>query len=85
MQGIEAFVLIGVIVALILLNILQAIFHRNDVRDLRDRLMAKDFHDLSVGRRIQKIKVPKTDVEQAKEALGMTDEDKRLEDRLPVT
>lgn len=85
MQGIEAFISIGVIAGLFALVILQAIFYRKDVKDLRDRLMAKDFQDFSVGQRIQQIKPTKTDVEQVEKALGMTEEDKQLADRLPVT
>jgi len=54
---------------------------------LRDRLMSKDFHDYSVGKVIQKLPAKvRTDVEEAEAALGgITEEDRRQEDRLPVT
>ena len=75
----------SVIFALIVVIILLIVFHRSDSRDLRDRLMAKDYHDLSVGKRIQKVK-PKTDVEEAEAAIGgITRADREQADRLPVT
>ena len=76
-------VLVGLIAVIILLIVL----HRSDTRDLRDRLMSKDFHDYSVGKVIQNLP-PKvrTDAEEAEAALGgVTDEDRRQADRLPVT
>jgi len=76
-----------VLVGLIAIIILLIVFHRNDTRDLRDRLMSKDFHDYSVGKVIQKLPAKvRTDVEEAEAALGgITEEDRRQEDRLPVT
>lgn len=74
----------SIILALIAVIILLIVLHRSDVRDLRDRLMAKDYHDLSVGKRIQKVK-PKTDVEEAEAAIGgISKADREQADRLPV-
>ena len=86
MGMIEYLVFGGICLGLIAVIIMLIVYHRIDVRDLRDRLMAKDYHDLSVGKRIQKVK-PKTDVQQVEDALigGITEEDKRQADRLPVT
>jgi signal transduction histidine kinase len=75
------------IIGLISVIILLMVFHQKDTRDLRDRLMARDFHDYSVGKVIQQIP-PKvrTDVEEAEAALGgISDEDRHQGDRLPVT
>lgn len=85
MSGTEYIVFTSVILALIGLNILQLIFHRTDTKDLRDRLMSKDFHDYSVNKVLQKAE-PKvmTDAEQVKEIYGITEEDKERSDRLPV-
>lgn len=76
-----------VTISLISVIILLIVLHRKDTKDLRDRLMARDFHDYSVGKVIQKLP-PKvrTDVEEAEAALGgVTTEDKHLRDRLPVS
>lgn len=76
-----------VTIGLITVIILLIVIHRNDTKDLRDRLMARDFHDYSVGKVIQKLP-PKvrTDVEEAEAALGgISDEDRHQGDRLPVT
>lgn len=83
MEYIEYFVFGGTILGLLIIITLLIVFHRIDVRDLRDRLMSKDYHDYSVGKAIQR-KKPLTDVEQVEEALGITQEDKELADRLPV-
>jgi hypothetical protein len=80
---IEYFSFGGIILGLLTVIVLLIVFHRSDVRDLRDRLMARDYHDFSVGKKIQKQK-PLTDVEQVEKALGITQEDKELSDRLPV-
>lgn len=82
---IEYFTFGSVTLGLIAVIILLIVYHRRDTRDLWDRLMAKDFHDYSVGKRIQKIEPVKTDVEMVEEALGITEEDKKRSDRLPVS
>ena len=76
-----------VIISLITVIILLIVLHRNDTRDLRDRLMSQNFHDYSVGKAIQQIP-PKvrSDALEAEAALGgISDEDRRQADRLPVT
>lgn len=84
----------GIVIAgLIVVIILQTIFHRITVKDmreeskdLRDRLMSRDFHDFSVGKTIQAAKpVIQRDAEELEELLGATPEDRELADRLPVT
>ena len=73
-------------IVLLCIIILLIVIHRTDVRDLRDRLMSKDFHDYSIGKAIQtRRKEPLTDVQEAEQALNMTHEDRLQSDRLPVT
>ena len=63
-------------------------YHRVEMADARavakelmDRVMAKDFHDYSVGRHIQN----PTSAEELAKILDVTDEDRQDADRLPVT
>lgn len=75
-----------VVAGLITVIILLIVFHRKDTKDLRDRLMSRDFRDYSVGKTIQAARpVIRNDVEEAERALGVTQEDKDLSDRLPVS
>jgi hypothetical protein len=55
-----------------------------EIKDLRDRFMAKDFHDYAVGRHIMD-KKPMTDAEYVEQLYDITKEDKEQADRLPVT
>ncbi len=77
----------GIVCAgLITVIILLIVYHRKDTRDLRDRLMSRDFHDFSVGKAIQAARpIIQSDAEEAERALGVTQEDKELSDRLPVS
>ena len=76
-----------VTISLFAVIILLIVLHRKDTKELRDRLMSKDFHEYSVGMVIQKLPAKvRTDAEEAEAALGgVTDEDRRQADRLPVT
>jgi len=58
--------------------------HLAEIKDLRDRFMAKDFHDYAVGRHIMD-KKPMTDAEYVEQLYDITKEDKEQADRLPVT
>lgn len=84
MENITLFIYFGLTLGQIAVIILLIVFHRNEIRELRDRLMARDYHDYSVGKAIQKAK-PLTDVQQAEAALGITPDDKAMSDRLPVS
>jgi len=85
MADIQALVFGGIIAVLVGIIIMQSVFHRSDTRELRDRFMAKDYHDYSVGKVLQKAQ-PKVadDVAEVEELYGITDRDKQEVDRLPV-
>jgi len=86
MESIQYFTFSAIVLLLIAVIILLLIFHRSDTRDLRDRLMARDFHDYSVGKTIQKVPPSvRADAQAAEEALGgISQEDRDMNDRLPV-
>ncbi len=86
MNSIDYIAFISIMLGLMGIIVLLLIFHRKDTKDLRDRIMSKDFHDYSVGQVLQKAK-PKvmTDAEQVEEIYGITKEDKEQVDRLPVS
>jgi uncharacterized membrane protein YccC len=80
-----------IIICLFVLMILQLVYfkserrnYRDEIEDLRNRFMAKDFHDYSTGRHILNAR-PLTDVEEVEKLLGIDEEEKRLADRLQVT
>jgi len=58
--------------------------HLAEIKDLRDRFMAKDYHDYAVGQHIMG-KRPLTDVEIVEQLYDISKEDKEKADRLPVT
>lgn len=76
-----------VVIGLISVIFLLIIFHRKETQDLRDRLMARDFHDYSIGKSIQQAPTLKRADALAAEAAigGITKEDRAMSDRLPVT
>lgn len=84
--------MIGVLSALyfVFLIIMSVSWHSErkallaEIKDLRDRFMAKDFHDYAVGRHIMD-KKPMTDAEYVEQLYDITKEDKEQADRLPVT
>jgi len=55
-----------------------------EIKDLRDRFMAKDYHDYAVGQHIMG-KRPLTDAEIVEQLYDISKEDKEQADRLPVT
>jgi hypothetical protein len=57
--------------------------YREEIEDLRNRFMARDFHDSSTGRHILNAR-PLTDVEQVEKILGIDEEEKQRADRLSV-
>jgi hypothetical protein len=56
---------------------------RDVAAELLDRVMAKDYHDYSVGRHIQAPKLP--DAKELEKILETTEEDRQKADGLPVT
>jgi hypothetical protein len=84
-----AFVIVTV--SLFLLMILQIVSSNAErkrllaeIEDLRNRFMAKDFHDYATGQHVLEAP-PLTDVEQAEKELGIDEEEKQRSDRLPVS
>ena len=56
MDTVAYFVFGAIILGLISIIIMMMVLHRQDTKELRDRLMARDFHDYSVNRLLQKAK-----------------------------
>jgi hypothetical protein len=55
-----------------------------EIEDLRNRFMAKDFHDYATGKHILDTH-PLTAVDQVEKMLGIDEEEKQRADRLPVS
>lgn len=85
-QTVSIAMLGSIVLGLIAVIVLLVVFHRQETRDLRNRLMARDFHDFATGTRILESKPIKSDVEELEEALGgISEEDKEKSKMLPVT
>ena len=86
MQNIVYLLFSATMLGLISVVILLIVVHRKDTKDLRDRLMSKNFQDFSVGKTIQKATPAiRADALAAEKAIGgISDEDRAMSDRLPV-
>jgi hypothetical protein len=78
-----------IVVCLFVLMILQLVYFRSErrryleeIEDLQNRFMAKDFRDYSTGMHI--MNPPLTDIEQVEKLLGIDEEEKQRADRLSV-